>query len=222
MNPVLPPEGWEFLVALPVGMFAIFFDRIRELGLMPGVLIAFATLEALGIAALSLPASSQLLLIGLFALGTGLVAVEIIVVYRHEARRKAEVEHVRHRLNVLDRLADAQRTALVRRLFQVQTDVSGLTREYHIHRIPFENTRQTNYDEAIHELAELVKLEKAATLKYMQDLDNEVRFVLYERQYGFETDEKLDVILATGINKVEELDCLARGLHRMIELVNRV
>jgi hypothetical protein len=122
----------------------------------------------------------------------------------------------------IDALKEQGKVDLVKRLFQVQSDIHGLTRSYHIKQSEFQMRPLSERENPISRAAELSRMEGGAVLTYFTRHEVEMMFVLQElRRHGFEPDQDFEEILAGGCSNATDLDGVAAGLHRLIKLVNQ-
>jgi prepilin signal peptidase PulO-like enzyme (type II secretory pathway) len=222
---VIPSLDWQTWTLLGTAMTLLivvaFAPRLRRARVIPGVFGGLATLLTLAVAIAVLPAPAwALALIG--AVGGAFIVAEIAVLYNTEGRRARDADAVHRRLDVLDALAENQKTALLKRLYQVQSDVHSLTRAYHVRKSEYEVSPLRPGESAYARALELSGLEGDAVLTYVQKYETEVLFTLGElKRYALEADAEFQSILDHGCAKASDLDGVSAGLHRLMQEVVR-
>jgi hypothetical protein len=124
---------------------------------------------------------------------------------------------------VLDRLAADQKSALLERLHQLQSDTNVLTRDYRIQDSlsqwppPGSEGAESPYVRAL----TLAGLEGDIVLRCRTKYETRLWFVLNALgHFGFATDQTIAEILLRGVHKIGDIDAIAEGLHRLINEVN--
>jgi hypothetical protein len=222
---VIPSLDWQTwtLVGTATALLVVvaFAPRLRRARVVPGVFGGLATLVALAVAIAVLPAPPWALAL-IAAVGGAFIVAEIAVLYNSETRRVRDADAVHRRLDVLDALAASQKTALLKRLYQVQSDVHSLTRAYHVRKSEHEVSPLRPGETAYARSLELSGLEGDAVLTYVQKYETEVLFTLGElRGHALEPDAEFQAILDHGCAKASDLDGVSGGLHRIMQEVVR-
>jgi hypothetical protein len=137
---------------------------------------------------------------------------------RHAASQNVEAALKRTEADLSALKAD-RRTNLLKRLFQVQSDVAGLTRAYNIAKITAE-TQPPPVEHAYGEALKLLGMEQDAVAEYRNKHEVEVMFLLMSfRQSGIDDVPELIAAMQGGCCSAADIDAIAKGLHLTINKV---
>jgi hypothetical protein len=194
--------------------------KLRSVPLAPGVIGLWIAVVALVLAVTGpLPPLIAFIIIA-FAIGGAILDTRLL--HRHHEGAKGQNIALHSRLDALDVLAAGQKTALVERLHQLQSDLNGLTRNYNVQKIENETLPIGSGDDPYMRPLTLTEIESELIFTFSKEYETKVWFVVAAlEQYGLETDLTVALVLGRGCNRVSDIEALSQGLYRMILEIGR-
>lgn len=222
MEPTTDSVSWQtvaYWVVVPFAIGAVAIERYRVLEkghYRRGRTVGFATAAAIALIGLgvALWAPSNTAKVVGFIYACGAVALGLRFSYladkdehRRESERQRKDRESDAKLAKIDDLVAHQKFALVESLHQLQAEMSVCTREYHVLAGGTVLDPQAAAD-----------LETKIFVDYWAKFETRLWFILINLEtYGFAWDAEIREILNRGCNSIDDLDHIARGLHRMME-----